>query len=179
MPSDAPLTIRLVQTIGITASSWLAGQVASFSIFTIPRLLESPTPLMLRQWKAMFYAGKSVGQPGGIVIALSYFYLAYASHTSSSLPFTSNVNGISYAVSGLLSIGIVPYTLTVLMPTNLAIFKREEEVSKAEKEGKSVQASAGEGSAQDLLKRWAALNLGRAFLVTASAVLGVWTTVNY
>jgi hypothetical protein len=179
MPSDTPLTIRLVQTVGITASSWLASQVASFSIFTISRLLESPTPLMLRQWKGMFYAGKSVGQPGGIVIALSYFYLAYASHTSSAVPFTSNFTSISYAVSGLLSIAIVPYTLTVLMPTNLAIFKLEEEVSRAEKEGKSVQASAGEETAQVLLKRWAALNLGRAFLVTASAVLGVWTTINY
>ena len=86
---------------------------------------------------------------------------------------------MGYLVAGALSVGIIPYTLTVLMGTNLKIFGREEEVSKAEKEGKSRQASAGEESAQVLLRRWAVLNLGRAALMSASAVVGVWTTVNY
>lgn len=178
MPSDAPLTIRIAQTIGLTSSAWLAGQIASFSLFTVPRLLESPTPLMLRQWSAMFWAGKSVGMPGGIVTALTYFYLAYATHTSSASSFLSDTTSIRYAVAGILSVGIVPFTLVFLNSTNVAIFKREEEVSKAEREGKSVQARAGEESAQDLLRRWGTLNLGRAVVMLGSAVLGAWTTIN-
>ncbi|KAE9371814.1 hypothetical protein N431DRAFT_426415 [Stipitochalara longipes BDJ] len=178
MPSDAPLSVRLVQTLGITASSLLAGQVSSFSFSTVPRLLESPTPLMLRQWVNMFHVGKSVGQPSSIVIALSYFYLAYASHSSSLSHFLGNTVAVSYTVAGLLSMSIAPYTLTVLMPTNLAILAREEEVSRAEKEGKSVEPKKGEESAQVLLKRWAVLNLGRMVLLLGSAVLGTWTTIN-
>ena len=179
MPTDAPLTLRLVQTIGITVTSWMAGQVSSFSFFTIPRLLESPTPLMLKQWVNMFQAGKSVGQPVSIIIPVSYLYLAYASHSSSSSPFFSNKVALSYAAAAALCLSIPPYTITVLKSTNVAIFKRAEEVTKGEKEGRAVEARKGEESAQDLLRRWALLNLGRVVLLLASALLGTWTTINY
>lgn len=118
-----------------------------------------------------------MGQPSSILIALSYMYLHYASH-SSRLPFFGNTVALSYAVAAILSMSITPYTLIVLNSTNAAIFKRESEVSKAEKDGRAVEERSGDESAQVLLRRWAALNLGRVVLLLGSSVLGTWTTIN-
>jgi hypothetical protein len=76
--SDTPLPIRLVQTIGITTSSILAGSVASASFALVPRLLESPTPLLLKQWGNAYNAGKKNAPPFAVLSSACYFYLAYA-----------------------------------------------------------------------------------------------------
>ncbi len=110
MATERPLPIRIAQTLGITVSALLAGNTLSLSFFLIPRLLESPTPLMLRQWKTMYITGRALVPPTTTLATLSYFYLSYNSHTSSTSPFTSNTASISYLVAGLLSIGVMPFT---------------------------------------------------------------------
>ncbi len=55
MSTEASVPIRIAQTLGITSSLMLGGISLGFSSFTVPRLMESPTPLMLRQWKKMYF----------------------------------------------------------------------------------------------------------------------------
>jgi hypothetical protein len=181
MPTDTPLPIRLAQTLGITSSFLLGGVSAGLSFFTIPRLLESPTPLMLRQWRTMYIAGKHAAIPGAFLSSLSYFFLAYNA-LSSTNPFAGgngNGVGISYVVSGLLSVGIIPFTLLVLMPTNLKLEAKEEEV-RALKDGDGLVeiGVAGGETAKVLVDRWGALNLVRVGMLITASVLGVWTSIS-
>jgi hypothetical protein len=178
MPTENnPIPIRIAQVLGITTSALLAGNTLSLSFFTISRLLESPTPLMLRQWKSMFLAEKVVSPPAATLAALSYFYLSYKSHVSSSSPFVSNSASISYAVAGLLSTGVIAYTFGIQTPTNIKLLKKADETSALEKSGTVVEVGLGEETAHKLVDNWGLLNLGRGVMLTASAVLGAWTAL--
>jgi hypothetical protein len=178
MASDSPLPIRLAQTLGITTSLIFAGVNASLSIFLIPRILESPTPLLLKQWSRMYEAGKAVGRPAGAIAALSFFYLSYHHHTTSVSSFVDNSQAWGYLTAGLLSIGIVPYTILVIMPTNNKLLKKADETRALEKEDHVVKVGLGEETAHQLADWWGVLNLGRGVMLTASGVLGLWLALN-
>jgi Anthrone oxygenase len=175
MPTDAPIVIRLAQTLGITSSLLLGGISLGFSAFTVPRLLESPTPLMLRQWKKMYIAGRNFAIPCAFLSSLSFFYLAYSTHSSN--PFSGSGDAVAYAVAGALSIGIIPVTLVVLLPTNNKLERKEEEVRGLEKEDEVVEG-LGEETAHVLVDRWATLNLWRVGMVITASVIGIWTSIS-
>ena len=178
MPTNNPLPIRLAQTLGITSSLLFGGVCAGLSFFTIPRLLESPTPLMLRQWRKMFIAGKHAAIPGALLSSVSYFYLAYNA-LSSSNPFAGNGAGYSYLASGVLSVGIIPFTFAVLMPTNNKLEAKEEETRMLEKTDEVVEIGLAAGeTAKVLVDRWGVLNLGRVGMLVTASVVGIWTSVS-
>ncbi|KAE8453669.1 hypothetical protein EG329_009180 [Mollisiaceae sp. DMI_Dod_QoI] len=171
-----PLPIRLAQTLGLTSSLILAGQTLTLSTFLIPRLLDSPTPLMLRQWNTMYQTGKKQGPPFALISALSYWYLSYQSHLSPTSAKSSKV--IAYALAGALSIGIVPYTLAFLMSTNAKLLKKVEETKSLGKTEEITEVGLGNQSAHALVDWWGVLNLGRGLLLVASGVLGAWTALS-
>ncbi|KAE9377247.1 hypothetical protein N431DRAFT_555484 [Stipitochalara longipes BDJ] len=178
MPADTPISLRLAQTLGITSSLLLGGLSAGMSFFTIPRLLESPTPLMLRQWRKMYIAGKHTAIPCAYLSSLSYFYLAYSSFSSSN-PFAGNGAGYSYVAAGVLSLGIIPFTLTVLMPTNNKLERKEEETRALEKTDEVVEIGiAGGETAKVLVDRWGVLNLWRVVMLLTASLVGIWTSVS-
>ena len=49
--AETPTSIRAAQAAAIFLSAFSAGTNLSLSYFVVPRLLESPTPLMLQQWR--------------------------------------------------------------------------------------------------------------------------------
>ncbi|EKD15970.1 uncharacterized protein L3040_003405 [Drepanopeziza brunnea f. sp. 'multigermtubi'] len=161
-----PLPIRLAQTLGITTSLVLAGTSLSTSTTTIPRLLESPPALLLQQWRHMYAAGRATAPPVAAVAALSYFFLAYRARSGAG----AGAGAGMYVAAGLLSVGIVPYTFAVMMRTNRRLLGRAAELG-VEVEGE------GEESAHQLVDRWGVLNLGRAAMLLASGLLGVWGVV--
>jgi hypothetical protein len=73
MSQTNPLPIRIAQTLGLGTSLMLAGSTLTTSIYLIPRLLESPTPLMLRQWDGMFQQGKRTAPPIAVVVYFPLF----------------------------------------------------------------------------------------------------------
>ena len=178
MASESPLPIRLAQTLGISTSLIFAGANTALSIFLIPRILESPTPLLLKQWKNMYDAGKAAGRPAGALAALAFFYLSYKSHTTSVSAFVDNRKAWGYLTAGLLSIGIVPYTLVVIMPTNNKLFKKVDETRTLGKGDEVVEVGLGEETAHILVDWWGVLNLGRGVMLAASGVLGTWLALN-
>jgi hypothetical protein len=178
MASDTPLPIRLAQTLGITTSLIFGGVIASLSIFVLPRILESPTPLLVKQWSRMYEAGKAAGRPAGVIAALSFFYLSYHHHTSSTSAFVNNTNAWGYLTAGLLSIGIVPYTILVIMPTNNKLMKKADETKSLEEEDQVVEVGLREETAHQLADYWGVLNLGRGAMLTASGVLALWLALN-
>ncbi len=126
----------------------------------------------------MYITGRALVPPTTTLATLSYFYLSYNSHTSSTSPFTSNTASISYLVAGLLSIGVMPFTLGIVMPTNNKLMRKAEEMSALEKEDEVVEVGLGEETAHKLVDNWGVLNLVGGLMFTGSAVLGLWTALS-
>jgi len=171
--SANPLPIRLAQVVGITASSALAGTVFSMSFYSVPRLLESPSPLLLKQWSNLFNAGRKTAPPIGALSAVSYFYLAYAS----TLPSQHKSKLYGYLAAGILSMGIMPYTLAVMLPTNKKLLAKVEEMKAFAKGDSVVEVGLGEETAHKLVDWWAVLNLGRGLMLGIAGILGAWTAL--
>lgn len=164
--------IRLAQTVGITTSSLLAGASLTMSFMMVPRLLESPTPLLLKQWNGMFQAGKVSAPPVAAVSAASFFYLA------SKLPASADKTKFySYIAAGVLAVGIIPYTVVFMLPTNQKLLEKVEETKMLSLKDELVEAGLGEETAHKLVDKWGMLNLGRSVLMTIAAVLGTWTAL--
>jgi hypothetical protein len=171
---DVPMSIRLAQAIGLTMSSALAGSTFTISAMLVPRLLESPSPLLLKQWKHAFEAGKASVPPLAGICTLSFGYLAYETKGApNALPHVWKI----YAASALLCIGIVPYTLVALKSTNNKLLNKAEETRALKAEDKIVEVGLGGETAHQLVDKWATLNLGRAIMLATAAVLSAWATL--
>jgi len=168
------MPIRIAQTVGITTVSALAGMTFSFSAFVVPRILESPSPLLLRQWNHTFRAGMSTIAPLASLSALLFWCLAYkAKNAPNVMPHRWK----SYLVTGALAIGILPYTAGLMLPTNKKLLDKAKETSSLAVDDKLVEVGMGGETAHQLVDKWATLNLGRAILLGIAAVLGTWTAL--
>lgn len=100
--------------------------------------------------------------------------------------------GRVYLTAGLLALGIVPYTRLLMWDTNLELMKKGREMNGSAWGATANSASKGKGKeieheereiavvteeqekgAKYLVDHWGLLNLGRAALVGAAAVLGL------
>lgn len=88
-------TIRAIQAVGITAAAFLAGtfvvpfiaenyrlityagQQASLTYISTPALLESPAPLLAKQWKKIFEVSAGVEGATSLLLGGLFSYLAY------------------------------------------------------------------------------------------------------
>ncbi|KAL5349204.1 hypothetical protein ACLOAV_005492 [Pseudogymnoascus australis] len=163
MAALTPITARVLQTIGLTTTAILAGTSASFSLYAVPRILESPTPLLLKQFKHMYTAGHDSLPAGTVVAATSLLYLAYDSRTAGTAAWRG------YVTAAVLAVGIVPYTIAVMLSTNNVLLgMAEEKEEKVEKRAAEVKI---------LVDRWALMNLGRSVLLASAAVTAAWTAL--
>ena len=99
---------------------------------------------------------------------LSYKFYGTLNHAKAEL----------YGLSALLTIGIVPYTLIAMVPTNKKLMSKAE-ASKA-LSAEELFSQSGESKAQptkELLDLWATHNLARGLFPLAGSVLGLWTTL--
>jgi len=81
-------------------------------------------------------------------------------------------------LSGILALGIAPYTMLVIDPTNRKLKAKVEETKGLEVTDTLVEAgTAGGETAHVLVDRWGVLNLGRGAMLVASAIVGVWTAL--
>ncbi|KFY23827.1 hypothetical protein V493_05616 [Pseudogymnoascus sp. VKM F-4281 (FW-2241)] len=163
MAALTPNSARVLQTIGLTTTAILTGASASFSLYTVPRLLQSPTPLLLKQFKHMYASGHDSIPTATVVAATSLLYLAYDSRAVGSPAWRG------YATAAALALGIVPYTLIVMMGTNKVLLDRAEE------EEEKVEAQAA--SVKQLLDQWATMNLGRSLLLASATLTATWTAL--
>lgn len=165
MAALTPNSARVLQTIGLTTTAFLAGTSASFSLYAVPRILESPTPILLKQFKHMYAAGHDSLPAGTVVAATSLLYLAYDSRAAGTTAWRG------YVTAAVLALGIVPYTLAVMMGTNNVLLGKAEE----EEEEEKVEAQAA--SVKQLVDQWAMMNLGRSVLLASAAVTATWTAL--
>jgi hypothetical protein len=169
--TDSPTPIRIAQVLGITGTAALAGVSFAISGLVIPRILESPTPLLLRQWQHLYDTAKMTVPPLAVVCASSLLYVAYDAHqrTATVVPHQWK----AYVASALLALGIVPYTLLVIMPINKRLWRKVKETRHLAATDTVVEA-VGDETAHALVDKWAAVNVGRATLLGAAAITAAW-----
>lgn len=114
----------------------------------------------------MYAAGHDTIPAGTVVAATSLLYLAYDSRATGSSAWRG------YATAAALALGIVPYTVAVMMGTNKVLLGQAEE---AEVAAEKVEAKAA--SVKQLLDQWATMNLGRTVLLASAAVTATWTAL--
>ncbi len=183
--STDPLQIRLAQASAIFFSATSAGASFAISAFVVPRLLESPVPVMLRQFARTYITGRNVVGSASVVASLPYFYLS----SRYGLSGLTADKGRAYLAAGLLTVAVAPYTRIFMMRVNRILLSRAEGVELVEKEAGTIEETGeaaaaeeetawvkGEGS-KYLVDRWGVLNLGRTLLLMGSAIVGLGTTI--
>lgn len=152
----------------------VAGSIISISLFNVPTLLLAPNPVMARQWQASFNRGKIINPAIAILSSLTYGFLSYKLYGT-----LNHYKAEFYALSAALVLGIWPWTLLVMWPTNEKLFKKYEEMKNLSVQEKATEVGLVNGeSTKELVDRWGMLNIGRGLLPLVGAVLGTWATLS-
>lgn len=172
MSQTSSPAIRATEAASIFLSTLTAGSNLALSILVVPRLLESPTPLMLRQWVNSYRLTRVLFPSLASVTGLSYLFLSYHHHRSAAA-----TKARAYLGAGLLCLSIMPYTAAFVLPTNWKILRKAEEMKGLKAvEGVEVEEQ-GEESAKWLVDHWGMLNLPRGIVTAIAGILGVAATV--
>ncbi|KAL2870150.1 uncharacterized protein BJX67DRAFT_378682 [Aspergillus lucknowensis] len=157
--NNLPTSIRVAQAIGLTGAGYLAGNIASYSLATVPALLKShrehdaPLPLIVKQWREMYSAGKAQNPPIAAVTAAAFAYLAWSVHSQSATALThlapSNATTL-YSAAAALALAIVPWTLGAMRTTNKLLLDRAAATW--------VPTERSSEQVEELLGKWIVLN---------------------
>ncbi|CCU82476.1 unnamed protein product [Blumeria hordei] len=107
--SENPTPIRVAQAIGILGTIYSAGGSMSIAGFMIPAIRQSPTPILLSQFRQMYRRGSNSAPPIAVVTATALAYVAYHFRLTSAWK--------QWALASALSISIIPFTFVVIYPT--------------------------------------------------------------
>ncbi|GIK03439.1 hypothetical protein Aspvir_007508 [Aspergillus viridinutans] len=173
--SEFPTAFRAGQVLGLTGAAWLSGNMFSLSLITIPALLRSLhekqiTPsTAAKVWANIYNAGKMQNPPLAAATAAVFFYLAWSVRDGTALSLVAGQNSsMLYAVSGLLTGGVIPFTLACIMGTNRAL---EAMV------GSKDEIEASRTEVGSLLERWGVLNAVRGGLPLVGAVVAALAAI--
>lgn len=162
---------KLLQTTTLLVAGLSSGLSLSFSVFVTPRLLESPTPLMLRQWRRTYALGAATMPLAAVATGAAYAWLALRAPA----PGGPRARALLTAAAALTA-GIVPYTWACMLGVNKRLVEKEGAVAALEKGGEEL-AAEDVASAKGLVDLWGMLNLGRAAMLIAGTACGLAATV--
>lgn len=154
-----------------------SGNIAALSAITMPALIQChkddqlSTIKTVRLWKAMFDRGKSQNPPIAAATTSAFFYLAWSVRSGTSLYRLARPNASAlYGLAAVLTIGIVPYTLVTMTPTNNALI--------AKAESKTADASSHlDTEVEGLFRKWSSLNAGRSLFPLTAGLVGIFTAL--
>ncbi|KAK4160955.1 hypothetical protein QBC43DRAFT_324573 [Cladorrhinum sp. PSN259] len=158
--------LQALRASTLLLSGLASGISLSYSALLVPRLLEAPVPVMLKQWRSAYAQGKKLVPLLSVFTSLGYWYLAAKSNKFSS---HSNSNKL-FGTAGALTFGIVPYTLAWMWGVNKELTRREKEVSAMQAEELTAES---ERSSKQLVDWWGVLNLGRSGMMILGFGLGL------
>ncbi|KAL2861941.1 hypothetical protein BJX68DRAFT_260740 [Aspergillus pseudodeflectus] len=168
-----PTGIRVAQAVGLTGAGWLAGNIAGYSLVSIPALLTShheygaPIPLIVKQWRDMYNTGKAQNPPIAVITAAAFAYLAWSVRESTTpLAVLAPRNATAlYSAAAALTVAIVPWTIAAMSGTNAQLLER------AGAKGWVPTDEAAEET-EDLLHKWTFLNAVRGLFPLVGGVVG-------
>lgn len=141
------------------------GAMMSLSLITVPVFLETTTQAsqLLPQWARMYYYGHRVLPTMAIGIFLLYSYTSFKKRRARN-------SSIIFALAGVMTLGMIPFTFLFMVPTNNELF-RLEAASKAE------PLAEGIGEAERLVIYWGRLHIIRSLFPLTGAILGTVGTL--
>lgn len=133
----------------------------SLSLMAIPVLLDTTIEAaqLFHQWVRMYHYGHQVLPTMSVGTFLLYSYTAIKKRNR-------NKSWIVFALAGVTTMSMVPFTWAFMVPTNNQLF-RLEELSKAEPLVKGIE------EAKELVVKWSWLHLTRSLLPLTGAVMGM------
>ncbi|RMJ28746.1 hypothetical protein PHISP_00391 [Aspergillus sp. HF37] len=136
------------------------GAMMNVFLLTVPAVLETTTEpgQLLRHWRRIFLNGHVKG-PAICLTTTSLYAIAAVGR------YLTGDAWLVFAAAGLSTIGMVPFTLTLMQPTNSALFRLEGDARKG-----SVAAWR---DVEQLVRKWNRLNAVRALFPLAGAALGM------
>lgn len=136
----------------------------SLSLMAVPVLLDTTAqaPQLFYQWVRMYHYGHQVLPTMAVGTFLLYSYISVKKRTARKLW------GV-FALAGLTTLSMLPFTWICMVPTNNELF-RLERVSKAE------PLVMGIVEAKELVVKWSWLHFTRSMLPLAGAVMGTLGT---
>lgn len=168
MSSPKSSLVRTAQATSVFLSIFACGAYFATSFLLVPRLLESPTPLMVRQWLKTYNFAKIL-YPIVLHPAAAAFYFLSWSYRGANTGFLSRSK--LYLTAGLLCQGVGPYTWAVIVPTNRKIIRKAEET----RDMAPIQEI--DEAAKWLVDHWGMLSLPRGIMMGMSGLLGLLATV--
>jgi hypothetical protein len=169
--ADTPAHIRLTQAMSVAVLTTASGLNLGLSFFLMPRLLESPTPLMLRQWGNMFKVSSKVLPPALMVPGFVNAYLAY------KLPGKARL----YWFAAALALSIGPFTWTFILPINKKLLAKVEDVKTLDMAIGDVlgeEMGAKEETGHALIDQWGFLNLYRGSAALIAGCIGLYAALS-
>ncbi|MCJ1366946.1 hypothetical protein MMC16_006077 [Acarospora aff. strigata] len=166
----------------------MKGCLFSLSYVSVATILSPPNVpdvLMLSLWRSVFLRGLHLCPPLAVFSGLCCFANAYLTHRHEAHSVTSDQGSsrvYPLLIAGSLMIGIVPYTLKMIVPIEEIMLQKEAKLTKARQPAAELDSGVNgkaeglgsEGSAAEtrgLLKRWVMLNYGRTMLPFAGALV--------
>jgi len=150
-------------------SAFTSGAIASLSLITVPAILTNPTNAsLLTCWRQTLQEGVKVCPPSAVAATIAHLLNFYINrNASSSSPSSAHRIKFSSAAAAASTIAIVPFTAMLMASTNEELFRREQAARGT--------ATGVEPSSIELVKKWGRLNLTRAFLPAAGALIACFT----
>ncbi|QDS71913.1 hypothetical protein FKW77_000447 [Venturia effusa] len=156
------------QLVGLFAVAYLVGQEAATVYLHTPSLLESPAPLLARQWLKTHLRSRAITTSASVTLALLFAYLTSTSNTSSRKFFLT---------SSLLLLLQFPYSELLLGPYNRRLSAKAESMATTASDDVQAEADMSPGdTVHELVDRWANLYFGKVVLILgagASALYGI------
>lgn len=148
------------QATAVVTGSLLSGAMLSLSLMAVPVLLDTTiqAPQLFHQWVRMYHYGHQVLPTAAVGTFLLHSYTSIKKRNSKK-PW-----GV-FALAGVLTLSILPFTWIFMVPTNNELF-RLEEVSKVEPLVKGIV------EAKEMVVKWSWLHFIRSLLPLAGAVIG-------
>ncbi|CAI7598767.1 unnamed protein product [Penicillium glandicola] len=198
--------VRIAQAIGTLGCAVAAGGIATLSMISIPTIIiparrppsatlpfhdtpGTPTAHLTHQWLHLYDRGSRIFPGISAVSSLATIYTLWALRDSPT--HAPGILGSSWSTCYLLAIGatmgIVPFTFTVMKKTNakLKAHARRDDAAGAEgTEGMVVSAQEKAKRAREdsevleLLHYWSQLNLIRATFPLVGAGIGFYAAVS-
>lgn len=132
----------------------------SLSLMTIPLFLDTNTQTahMLHQWVRLYHYGHLLLPSMSVATLLLYAYVALNKRASSA-PWRS------YAMAGAVTVGMIPFTLLVMVPTNNTLFQLDDGI-------KITAAVTSLDYVRELVTRWGRMHFVRSLFPLLGATLG-------
>ncbi|CAI6332008.1 unnamed protein product [Periconia digitata] len=168
-PAEGSTKKTLAATVVV--GSFLSGCMASLSLMAVPVLLDTATssPQLLWQWTRMYHYGHQVLPGMSISTFLLYSYVCIRRRRAPS-PKPWRL----FALAGLVTVSMIPFTLLIMKPTNDELF-RLEAATRAMRLGNIPEINViSLQDTKDMVVKWALMHLTRASFPLFGAVMGAW-----